>query len=67
MIFMGPLGDCVIFWQIFQNLSLAGRESGQHLPDLFPKPLWIFLAFVYGELQNMSAECDEKFDKSELI
>ena len=26
-----------------------------------------FLPLVYGELQNMSAECDEKCDKSELI
>ena len=41
---------------MFQNYSLTGRERGQHLPDLFEKSLWIFFPFVYGELQNMSAE-----------
>ena len=62
--YMVALGSCVTF---SPNLS---KFSGGGGDDLFDKPFRNFLPLFWwggGGLQNMSAEDDENFDKSELI
>ena len=51
------------FRQVFQNFPRGGGRRG----DLFDKPFKNFLPVFWGRLQNMSAEDDENFDKSEPI
>ena len=61
ILYMVALGSYVTF---SPNLS---KFSGGGGVNLFDKPFRNFLPLFWGGLQNMSAEDDDNFEKSELI